>query len=329
VVTRRPPFTVTPAIVAQVAAISRLLGRFDGLQRPAPEPKLRRRILVSTVAATLGIEGEVVTADQVTALLDGKRVRGRGHEIVAAQNAIAVYRGAGSLRAGSVTDFRTAHGILMKGLVADAGRYRGGSVGILAGSRVAHIAPTAKRVHGLVADLLRFVARDRDTPALVKSAVVHYEIEFIHPFSDGNGRMGRLWQHVVLLDHDSAFAHVLPESIVRERQSDYYAALAESDRTGSSSPFVEYSLETLHDALDEFLRQVRPQRATAADRLQRARAHFGRREFSRIEYMALLPTIAPATASRDLAAAVRSGMATRSGDKATARYRFVAAPPRR
>jgi Fic family protein len=301
----RPPFSLTPAILVASAEISRFLGRLDGLQRPAPEPKLRRSIEVRTVVATLAIEGELVTADRVTALLEGKRVVGRANEVVAATNAIAAYRRAPSLRAGSTTDFQRAHALMMKGLVPDAGRYRRGGVGIMAGSRVSHIAPPAKRVPTLVADLLGYVVRDRETPELVKSAVVHYEIEFIHPFSDGNGRMGRLWQHVVLLRHDPAFAYVLPETAVRARQADYYAALAASDAAGDATAFIEYSL------------------ATAVERLALARTHFGDRQFTRSEYLAQLRSVGPATASRDLANAVRDGALVRTGDKATARYRFA------
>lgn len=318
----RPPFALTPAILAATADISRLLGRLDGLRRPAPEPKLRRTIQVRTIVATLAIEGEMIAPEHVTALLDGKRVVGRAHEVTAATNAIAAYRRAASLRAGNTNDFRRAHGIMMKGLIPDAGRYRRGAVGIIAGTRVSHVAPQAKRVPTLVADLLGFVARDRETPALVKSAVAHYELEFIHPFSDGNGRMGRLWQHVVLLRHDPVFAHVLPETIVRARQADYYAALAASDDAGDATAFVEYSLETVHAALRDFVQSLRPRRPTADERIELARAHFGSREFSRADYLACVRPLGPATASRDLAAAVRDRVLVRTGDKATARYRF-------
>jgi len=319
----RPPFALTPAVLVLTAEISRLLGRLDGLQRPPPAPRLRREIQVRTVVATLAIEGERITEDRVTALLDGKRVAGPAHEIIAARNAIAAYRRAPSLRPGSTMDFRCAHELMMKELIPDAGSYRRGAVGIMDGSRVSHIAPPAKRVATLVADLLGFVSRDRQTPALVKSAVVHYEIEFIHPFSDGNGRMGRLWQHVILLAYDPAFAHVLPETVVRARQADYYAALAASDTAGEATIFVEYSLETVRDALRDFLSELRPRRASAADRIATARAHFGRREFSRGEYLALQQSVGPATASRDLASGVRDGILVRTGDKATARYRFT------
>jgi Fic family protein len=319
----RPPFAITSSILASTASILRLLGRFDGLHRPAPSPKLRRVATVRTVVATLAIEGEVVEPDRVTALLDGKRVGGAAHELRAAKNAIAAYARGSSLRPEREADFLAAHGILMKGLLPDAGRFRRGNVGIMSGSRVAHFAPQPKRVPTLVADLLDFVGGDADTHPLVKSAVTHYEIEVIHPFSDGNGRMGRLWQHFVLLRFDRAFAHVPVETVVRERQLEYYAALAESDDAGDATRFVEFSLDTVHQALSEFLARLRPRRLTATERIAKAKAHFGRKPFSRAEYIRLFGAMSTATASRDLATAVRERFASREGDKATARYRFV------
>lgn len=318
----RPPFALTPSILSSTASILRLLGRFDALQRPTPTPKLRRDTAVRTVVATLAIEGEVVDAAHVTALLDGKRVSGPAREIRAATNAIAVYARASSLKPGREADFRSAHGTLMKGLLPDAGKFRRGNVGIVSGSRVAHFAPQPKRVPTLVAELLDFVGSDAETHPLVKAAVVHYEIEVIHPFTDGNGRMGRLWQHVVLVGFDRAFTHVPVETVVRARQREYYAALAASDKAGSATRFIEYSLATVHAALDGFLRELGPRRLTAAERIERAKQHFGRRAFFRGDYIALLGAVSTATASRDLASAVDEGLARREGDKATARYFF-------
>jgi Fic family protein len=319
----RPPFEVTPRVVASVAAIERLLGRFEGLQRPAPTPKLRRNLAVRTVQATLAIEGEAISREQITAMLDGKRVRGTPRELLAAKNAVAAYERAASFRPEREADLLRAHGLLMTGLIPDAGRYRKGNVGVVAGSRIAHVAPQAKRVATLVQQLLSFVRDDRDTHPIVKSALVHYELEFIHPFSDGNGRIGRLWQHVMLTRFDQAFNHVPVETVVRERQADYYNALASSDRSGTATPFVELSLETIHTALQTFLVELRPVRPSAAERLERARSHFGRGTFSRQDYIVLMQPISTATASRDLALAVREGLATREGDKATATYRFT------
>lgn len=319
----RPPFELTPPIVASVGAIERLLGRFEGLQRPAPTPKLRRNLAVRTVQATLAIEGEVVSPEQITALLDGKRVRGAPKELLAAKNAALAYERTGSFRPDREADLLRAHSLMMNGLIPDAGKYRRGNVGVVAGSHIAHVAPQAKRVAGLVQDLLAFVRDDRETHPIVKSALVHYEIEFIHPFSDGNGRLGRLWQHVVLVCFDAAFIHVPVETVVRERQADYYKALAASDRSGSATPFVELSLETVQTGLAGVLAELRPKRLSAAERIERARGHFGNRTFSRQDYVALMQPLSTATASRDLALAVHERLATRKGDKATATYRFV------
>jgi Fic family protein len=156
----------------------------------------------------------------------------------------------------------------------------------------------------------------------VKAAATHYELEFIHPFSDGNGRVGRLWEHRLLLDVHPVFEHVPVESVVRDRQDAYYTALGEADRAGDSAPFLVFSLTATRDALTELISELRPEPATAATRLARARAQFGKRAFSRGEYARLFPSISTATASRDLKAGVDEGALARTGDKATARYGF-------
>jgi Fic family protein len=319
----QPPFELTPPILGSVAKIERLLGRLEGLQSPRPTPQLRRNLTVRTVRATLAIEGAMIDEDQVTALLEGKRVVGRPENIRAAHNAIKAYEGARRYHAERESDFLAAHAVLMKGLVNDAGRYRRGNVGVLAGSKVAHVAPQPARVPALIGDLLGFLRDDDRTHPIVKSAIVHYEIEFIHPFTDGNGRMGRLWQHVVLTRFDGAFAYVPVETIVRERQADYYAALSAADRAGSATPFIEFSLATVHAGLMELMNELRPRRPTAAERIELARARLGRRTFSRQEYIAVVAPVSTATASRDLASAVEAGLAERRGATATARYRFT------
>ncbi len=318
----RPPFAITGAILASVGRIERQLGRLDGLQRPAPAPALRRTIAVRTVVATLAIEGESVRGDQVTAILDGKRVVGPAHELTAARNALAAYAMAPRLRPERERDLLAAHAALMKGLVDDAGKYRRGNVGVVTEGRVTHVAPKAERVPHLVRDLLAWLRLDAEVDPMIRSAVAHYELELIHPFSDGNGRMGRLWQHVLLVKADPVFAHVPVEAIVRDRQEAYYAALSASDRAGASTPFVELSLATVADALDELVAALEPTRLDAAARLGRAQEALGERTFSRAEYAALLQPLSGATASRDLAAGVDRGLLDRQGDKATARYRF-------
>jgi len=197
----RPPFTVTPELLTTCTEIARLVGRVEGLPSSVPQPKLRRRNRVRTVQATLAIEDAGLDEARVTALIDGKRVLGDRKEIREVQNAIAAYERVPELDPARTQDLRAAHGILMAGLAPDAGRFRRGGVGIVQGSRIAHVAPPASQVPRLVEELLSFVKDGgAGTHPLLKAAVVHYELEFIHPFSDGNGRIGRLWQHRILLD---------------------------------------------------------------------------------------------------------------------------------
>ncbi len=258
------------------------------------------------------------------ALIDGKRVLGDRKEIREVQNAIEAYERVPGLDAGRVEDLRTAHGVLMAGLAPDAGRFRRGGVGVVQGSRIAHVAPPASQVQRLVEELLDFV-RDpsAETHLLLKAAAVHYELEFIHPFSDGNGRIGRLWHHRLLLDVHPVFEHVPVESVVRARQGAYYAALGESDRAGDATPFLVFASRATRDALAELVAELRPQVESASQRLDRARQAFTKGEFSRADYARLFPSISMPTASRDLRAGVEAGALRRRGDKATTRYRFA------
>jgi Fic family protein len=318
----RPPFTVTSRVLSAAVAIGRLLGRIEALPSATPRVRLRRQNRVRTVQATLAIEGNVVDPDRVTALLDGKRVLGGRAEIREITNALRAYDAAPDFDSGRVADLLHAHRILMDGLASDAGRFRKKRVGVVQGNHVAHVAPPASQVPRLMGDLLQFVRADVDTLPLVKAAICHYEMEFIHPFSDGNGRIGRLWQHVILLAVHPVFEHVPVESVIRARQDAYYAALGASDRAGNATAFLEFAIDATHTALAELIAELRPERATKDTRLARARAHFSRGWFTRREYAALFPMLSAPTASRDLRSGLEALHLERHGDKATARYRF-------
>ncbi|MHB8877181.1 MAG: Fic family protein [Myxococcaceae bacterium] len=315
----QPPFSVGPRVLELTAAIERLIGRFEGLNAPRPQPRLRKENRVRTVQGSVAIEGNRLSIEQVTALLDGKRVAGSGREILEIQNANRAYGQAARFRPGSVKDLLAAHKLLMSGLVPDAGRWRAGEVGVLRGSRVAHLAPPARQVPRLMAGLLEWV-RKGATPALIKACVVHYEIQFIHPFSDGNGRVGRLWQHVLLIRESPVFEFVPFESLVRERQRAYYAALGRSDRAGNCDAFLEFSLATLREALSGLLDELRPERQSASGRLELARAAFPRGWFSRRDYLKLHKTLSTATASRDLREGVDGGLLRRRGERRLTTY---------
>ncbi|HWL89014.1 MAG TPA: Fic family protein [Polyangiaceae bacterium] len=318
----RPPFQVTPDALAASLEITRLIGRYEGLFSPPPQPKLRRQNAIRTVVATVAIEGNTLTADQVTAILEKKRVVGPKHEILEVQNAIETYALAASFDPTKESDLLRAHRHMMNGLTADAGRYRTKGVGVVEGSRILHVAPPAKRVRAWIGELLGFLKKDRDTPALVKAAVVHYELEFIHPFSDGNGRIGRLWQHAILLRYHPLFGVVPVESIIHQHQERYYRTLAECDRTGDASSFVEFSLRVIEEALREFLNELKPKPMTSGSRLEAARTHFAKNEFSRKDYLAEFKMLSTATASRDLKEGVDAKLLVKIGDKARSRYRF-------
>lgn len=303
-----PPFQITREILTRCAAVMRKVGQYEGLRAPVPQPLLRRKNRIRTVHGSLAIEGNALTEQQVTAVLDGKRVTGSPHDLREAENAVTAYQTAGAWSAGSMRHLLTAHRTLMAGLISDAGRWRQGGVGVF-------------RVEHLVAQLLKFVRNDA-APWLVKAAVVHCEIQFIHPFSNGNGRTGRLWQHVALRQVSPVFAHVPVESIIRREQRAYYRVLKACDLAGDSTQFIEMSLAWLEESLGETLAAVRPERAEKTPRLELARQPLGEREFSRKDYLALFPGLSTASASRDLAGGVEAKALRRVGERASSRYRF-------
>ena len=318
----RPPFTVTPKAMVASADIMRLVGRYEGLTSPRPEPKLRRQNQIRTILSSLAIEGNTLGIEQATAILEKKTVIGPKREILEVENAILAYGKASDFDPTKSKDLLRAHGLMMKGLAEDAGKYRAGGVGIFKGAELAHMAPPAKQVPLLVDQVLHFLKTDRETYPLIQSAVVHYELEFIHPFSDGNGRLGRLWQHIVLLRIHPLFEYVPVESVIHERQDEYYRVLRECDKRGDSSLFIEFALSAVHSSLESFLSELRPERQTAESRLAVAREEFKGRQFSRKDYLALLKVVSTATASRDLRDGVEQGLLVKEGTKAVARYRF-------
>jgi len=247
----KPPYELTGRALGLALRTAEKVGRANALSLHRPAPELRKRNRIKTIQSSLEIEGNMLTEGQVTALLEGKRVLAPEKDVREVLNAIEVYGMLHELDPCDPGDLERAHGVLMKGLVEGAGRLRTTNVGIVAGSEVRHVAPGAGMVRGLVDGLFAYLRGD--DPAMIKSCVFHYELEFIHPFADGNGRMGRLWQTLLLMQEHPVFEYLPVEGLVRERQAAYYAKLSESDRLGSSTPFVEFMLEVLSDALDEVL----------------------------------------------------------------------------
>jgi len=248
----QPPYTITPQIVQQVADIVELVTRWSYSDDSALTPQLRRNNRIRTIQASLALENNTLSIEQVTDVLDGKAVVGLPREIQEVRNAFAAYEQVSKWEPHSQSDLLAAHGLLMDGLVDDAGHYRKGGVGIYSDKGLVHMAPPAKMLSGLMADLVEWLASAPVHP-LIASSVFHYEFEFIHPFADGNGRMGRLWQTLILSKWEPILAYLPVESVIRMRQTAYYEALADADRIARATTFIEFMLQALHDAMTEVL----------------------------------------------------------------------------
>ncbi len=248
----QPPFTITPRIVQQVAEIVELVTRWSVSGASALSPKLRRANRIRTIQASLAIENNTLSIEQVTDVLEGKAVIGLPREIQEVKNAFAAYEQLPAWQPHSAADLLAAHNLLMAGLVDEVGVFRSGSVGVYNDRSLVHMAPPAKRVPALMSDLLAWLASDPVHP-LIASCVFHYEFEFIHPFADGNGRMGRLWQTLILSRWQPLLAYLPVESVIRLRQAGYYQALADADKQGDSTVFIEFVLLALQDTLADAL----------------------------------------------------------------------------
>lgn len=248
----QPPYTITPTVLNLVAEIGELIGRYTVLAEQNLTPRLRRENRIRTIQASLAIENNALTLEQVTAVIDGKRVLGLPREIQEVRNAFAAYEAMENWQPSSEADLLSVHRLLMLALVDQPGVYRSGGVGIFRGEQLVHMAPPADRVPYLMADLLAWLQRADEHP-LIASCLFHYELEFIHPFADGNGRMGRLWQTLILCHWKPLLAYLPVETVIRERQDDYYRVLAEADKLAEATPFVEFMLQVMHDAISEAL----------------------------------------------------------------------------
>ena len=244
----QPPLTLTPSMLVLVAEISEQVGRLSALHESTLTPQLRRGNRIRTIQASLAIENNTLSVEQVTAVLDGRRVLGLPREIQEVRNAFAAYEAMSGWQSTSRAHLLDAHGLLMHGLIDDAGQFRRGGVGIYRGETLVHMAPPPSRVPTLVDELLSWLS-NTDLHPLIASCVFHYEFEFIHPFADGNGRMGRLWQTLILSLWRPVLAWLPVETVIREQQDAYYAALSAADQQAEATPFVEFMLQALQQAL--------------------------------------------------------------------------------
>ncbi len=242
----QPPFSINSAIVNLIADISSLMERYAIQLEQSDGLLLRKANRIKTIHSSLALEGNQLSEDEVRDVLHGKTIVAPIREIQEVKNAIKTYEQYPSLDAFSVHDLLKAHGMMMNNLTEDAGRFRRGGVGVFAGTEVIHMAPPTDRVPGLIQDLFEWL-KQSDDHLLIRSCVFHYEFEFIHPFSDGNGRMGRLWQSLILGKLHPAFEHLPVENMVYTKQQAYYQAISTSTARADSAPFIEFMLrEILH-----------------------------------------------------------------------------------
>jgi Fic family protein len=316
----KPPYKLTGKILKLVASISEKIGEVNSAHLNKPPTELRKKNRIKTIHSSLEIEGNTLTIEQITAIVENKRVIGPKKDILEVKNAIAVYDYLDKLNPHSFDSFCEAHGILMNGLIESAGKLRNKSVGIVKGSGVAHVAPSSEMLKPLLNDLFDYLKNDDDL-VLIKSCVFHYEIEFIHPFIDGNGRMGRIWQTLILKDAYPVFEFLPIETLIKERQEQYYESLGKSDKTGESTAFIEFMLEIILESLEELL-NVQNINLTNIDRLNLFKTIVKADFFTRKDYLKNFREISSATASRDLKFAAENGFIEKFGDKNTARYRF-------
>ena len=263
-----PPFHVTKEMISLISEISEMVGSITTWDSMNANPQLRRDSRVKTIHASLAIENNSLSLEQVTSIINGKRVLGAPKDIREVKNAYEAYEQLFTLNPYSMDDLLSAHEMLMADLVNESGKFRTGSVGIFEGDKMIHMAPPAEYVPGQIAALLDW-AREDSIHMLVKSCVFHYEFEFIHPFADGNGRMGRMWQTLLLSGWRPIFAWLPVETLIRERQDEYYSALREADSLGCADPVTSFLLEAIRDALRDISGEAASGIQVASTRVRR------------------------------------------------------------
>lgn len=248
---QKPPFEITNQIISDVAEIAELMGRFSVTNQLSTNPTLRRSNRIRTIYGSLAIEQNTLSLEQVTAVLDGKQVLAPPKDIAEVKNAYEIYERLDQLDPYSVDDLLTAHGILTRGLVEESGQFRSRPVGVVdSQGNILHFGTLPQYVPDLVMELLDWV-KTSQVHMLIRSCVFHYELELIHPFADGNGRVGRLWHTLLLSRWNPVFAWLPVESIIHDRQQEYYAAINASNEAGESMVFIEFMLSAIKASITE------------------------------------------------------------------------------
>jgi Fic family protein len=315
----RPPYDITPLILKMTSSISEKLGEINAHFLSKQSPQLRKQNRIKTIQSTLTIEGNTLNEEQIAALIENKRVIAPQKDILEVINAIKVYENLSIYNYQSEKHFLNAHRELMNGLIIESGKYRIRGVGIVKENKVEHLAPPANNVTQLMKELFNYL-KDEKELALIKSCVFHYEMEFIHPFLDGNGRMGRLWQTLILMKQYPVFEYIPFETMISKNQNDYYQALALSDKSGKSTIFIEYMLAIIDKSLGELL-DFNQRIFKDTDRLEFF-ISLGVKEFTRKTYMNTFKDISSTTASRDLKKGIELNLFECTGQLNQTKYKI-------
>jgi Fic family protein len=318
---KHPPCTINAEILESIQEICIILGRIDHCSfRAHSNIHLRKETNIRSIKSSLAIEGHVLDLDQISDVLNDKRVIAPKNDIVAVKNAISVYEAFDQFDVFSMDDLLLAHELMMKDLLPDAGKFRNTGVGLFKGREVVHIAPPHHNVSGLMVDLFAYLKKSKDS-LLLKSCIFHYEFEFIHPFIDGNGRMGHLWQQLILSQQHPVFKLVCIEELLEKYQENYYEILQICDSEGNSGKFAEFMLGIILRALKNTKSQLRPtMHGNFIERLNYAKNFLN--DFKRKDYLNLFEDLSTATASRDLLNGVKNGFLETTDTKNQTMYRF-------
>lgn len=316
----KPPYEITSEILKLTSSISEKIGEVKSAKLIKPPTELRKRNRIKSIQSSLEIEGNTLTVEQITDLINNKRVFAPQKDIIEVKNAIELYAKLNEFNAFDIDSLCRAHGILMNTLIEHAGQFRKTAVGIVKGNNITHVAPPGDMVYPLMKDLFDYLKTNNDI-LLIKSCVFHYEFEFIHPFIDGNGRMGRLWQTMILKEYSPVFEYLPIELLIKERQQDYYDVLVKSDNQGNSTGFIEFMLQIINIALEELLRSQN-HTVTSTDRISLFKHFIGNDLFTRQDYLRHNKEISTATASRDLKEAADNNIIEKSGEKRLTKYRY-------
>ena len=301
---KKPPFDITNRIVYLIAEIAELVGKLTSTSQLSASPMLRRINRIRTIHGSLAIEQNALSIDQVTAVIDGRTVIAPPKDIAEVKNAYEIYEHLDKLNPYSVDDLLTAHGIMTRGLVEESGMFRTRNVGVVdSQGRVLHFGTLPDYVPGLVAELMNW-AKHSDEHMLIRSCVFHYELELIHPFADGNGRIGRLWHTLLLSKWHPIFAWLPIESMIYAHQQEYYKAIIASNDAGASTAFIEFMLATIKASLIDAINMSDGMRDAPADKLtlrwQKIEAFLKSNDYIMNGDVQRICNVSPATANRIL-----------------------------